>query len=158
MKFITLFLQAAGGNAQQGGSMGFLLMIILIFVVMWLFMIRPQQKKQKEVEKFREGLKKGDKVVTIGGIYGTVVEVKEKTLILEVDQNVKIKAEDMAGSDEEDPNTYDQTIVNVSVTPNGFLIFWANRPLRYGIIGGLAAFVALFIFLLAWKRKKEQKR
>jgi preprotein translocase subunit YajC len=93
MKFITLFLQAAGGNAQQGGSMGFLLMIILIFVVMWLFMIRPQQKKQKEVEKFREGLKKGDKVVTIGGIYGTVVEVKEKTLILEVDQNVKIKVD-----------------------------------------------------------------
>ncbi|MBR5059711.1 MAG: hypothetical protein IKX06_02950, partial [Clostridia bacterium] len=73
-------------------------------------------------------------------------------------QNVKIKAEDMAGSDEEDPNTYDQTIVNVSVTPNGFLIFWANRPLRYGIIGGLAAFAALFIFLLVWKRKKEQKR
>jgi preprotein translocase subunit YajC len=93
MKFITLFLQAAGGSAQQGGSMGFLLMIILIFVVMWLFMIRPQQKKQKEVEKFREGLKKGDKVVTIGGIYGTVVEVKEKTLILEVDQNVKIKVD-----------------------------------------------------------------
>ena len=73
--------------------MGFLLMIILIFVVMWLFMIRPQQKKQKEVEKFREGLKKGDKVVTIGGIYGTVVEVKDKTLILEIDQNVKIKVD-----------------------------------------------------------------
>ena len=73
-------------------------------------------------------------------------------------QNVKIKAEDMAGSDEEDPNTYDQTIMNVSVTPNGFLIFWANRPLRYGIIGGLAAFAALFIFLLVRKRKKEQKR
>jgi preprotein translocase subunit YajC len=94
MKFITLFLQAqaAGANAQ-GSSMGFLLMIILIFVVMWLFMIRPQQKKQKEVEKFREGLKKGDKVVTIGGIYGTVVEVKDKTLILEIDQNVKIKVD-----------------------------------------------------------------
>ncbi|MBR0534441.1 MAG: preprotein translocase subunit YajC [Bacteroidales bacterium] len=95
MKFITFFLQAqaAGGNAQAGGSMGFLLMIVLIFFVMWLFMIRPQQKKQKEVEQFRQGLKKGDKVVTIGGIYGTVVEVKEKTLILEVDQNVKIKVD-----------------------------------------------------------------
>jgi preprotein translocase subunit YajC len=94
MTFITFFLQAqaAGANAQ-GSSMGFLLMIILIFVVMWLFMIRPQQKKQKEVEKFREGLKKGDKVVTIGGIYGTVVEVKDKTLILEIDQNVKIKVD-----------------------------------------------------------------
>lgn len=73
--------------------MGFLLMIVLIFVVMWLFMIRPQQKKQKEVEKFRQGLKKGDKVVTIGGIYGTVVEVKDSTLLLEVDQNVKIKVD-----------------------------------------------------------------
>ena len=93
MKFLTLFLQAAGGSAQTGSSMGFLLMIVLIFVVMWLFMIRPQQKKQKEVEKFRQGLKKGDKVVTIGGIYGTVVEVKDNTLFLEIDQNVKIKVD-----------------------------------------------------------------
>ena len=94
MKFLTLFLQAAGGaQTTAGGSMGFLLMIILIFVVMWLFMIRPQQKKQKEVEKFRQGLKKGDKVVTIGGIYGTVVEVKDNTLFLEIDQNVKIKVD-----------------------------------------------------------------
>ncbi len=73
-------------------------------------------------------------------------------------QNVKIKAEDMAGTDENDPYKFDQTIVNVSVTPNGFLIFWANRPLRYGVIGGLAAFVALFIFLLVWKKKKGQRR
>lgn len=93
MKFLTLFLQAAGANAQGGGSMGFLLMIVLIFVVMWLFMIHPQQKKQKEIEKFRQGLKKGDKVVTIGGIYGTVVEVKDNTLFLEIDQNVKIKVD-----------------------------------------------------------------
>ena len=93
MKFLTLFLQAAGANAQAGSSMGFLLMIVLIFVVMWLFMIRPQQKKQKEIEKFRQGLKKGDKVVTLGGIYGTVVEVKDNTLFLEIDQNVKIKVD-----------------------------------------------------------------
>lgn len=93
MKFLTLFLQAAGANAQAGSSMGFLLMIVLIFVVMWLFMIRPQQKKQKEIEKFRQGLKKGDKVVTIGGIYGIVVEVKDNTLFLEIDQNVKIKVD-----------------------------------------------------------------
>ena len=60
---------------------------------MWFFMIRPQRKQQKELQKFREGLKKGDKVVTIGGIYGTVVEVKEKTLLLEVDSNVKIRVD-----------------------------------------------------------------
>lgn len=95
MNLIT-FLQAAGSaagaTAQQGGwSMW--IMLILIIVVMWFFMIRPQRKQQKELQKFREGLQKGDKVVTIGGIYGTVVEVKEKTLLLEVDSNVKIKVD-----------------------------------------------------------------
>lgn len=68
-------------------------MLILIFVVMWFFMIRPQRKQQKELQKFREGLKKGDKVVTIGGIYGTVTEVKDKTLLLEIDSNVKIRVD-----------------------------------------------------------------
>ncbi len=67
------------------------IMLILIIVVMWFFMIRPQRKQQKELQKFRDGLKKGDKVVTVGGIYGTVVEVKDNTLILEIDTNVKIK-------------------------------------------------------------------
>ena len=69
------------------------IMLILIIVVMWFFMIRPQRKQQKELQKFRDGLKKGDKVVTIGGIYGTVLEVKDKTLLLEVDNNVKIKVD-----------------------------------------------------------------
>ena len=91
MKFLTFFLQTSGSSA--GGSLSFLIMIVLIFLVMWLLMIRPQQKKQKEIEKFRQQLKKGDKVVTIGGIYGTVADVKDNTLILEVDQNVKIKVD-----------------------------------------------------------------
>lgn len=68
-------------------------MFILIIVVMWFFMIRPQRKQQKELQKFRDGLQKGDKIVTIGGIYGTVVEIKEKTLLIEVDSNVKIKVD-----------------------------------------------------------------
>ena len=67
------------------------IMLALIFVVMWFFMIRPQRKQQKELQNFRDGLKKGDKVVTIGGIYGTVCEVKEGTILLEVDNNVKIR-------------------------------------------------------------------
>lgn len=95
MNFIT-FLQAAGtetGTTAQGGGWSMFIMLILIIVVMWFFMIRPQRKQQKELQKFREGLQKGDKVVTIGGIYGTVVEVKEKTLLLEVDSNVKIKVD-----------------------------------------------------------------
>lgn len=67
------------------------IMLLLVFVVMWFFMIRPQRKQQKELQTFRDGLKKGDKVVTVGGIYGTVVEVKENSLLLEVDRDVKIR-------------------------------------------------------------------
>ena len=96
MEFITLLqTQAASGaqNGAAGSSWSMWIMLILIFVVMWFFMIRPQRKQQKELQKFREGLKKGDKVVTIGGIYGTVLEVKEKTLLLEVDSNVKIRVD-----------------------------------------------------------------
>ena len=89
MNFITL-LQAAPA-AQQGGSWSMWIMLALIFVVMWFFMIRPQKKQQKELQNFRDGLKKGDKVVTIGGIYGTVCEVKEGTILMEVDNNVKIR-------------------------------------------------------------------
>jgi preprotein translocase subunit YajC len=56
----------------QGGGLSMWIMLALIFGVMWLFMIRPQRKQQKELQAFRDSLKKGDKVVTIGGIYGTV--------------------------------------------------------------------------------------
>ena len=86
------FLQAAQGG-QMGGGISMLLMIALIFVVMWLFMIRPQQKRQKELNSFREGLKKGDKVVTAGGIYGTVLEVNDNKVMLEIDKDVKIKVD-----------------------------------------------------------------
>ena len=89
MNFITL-LQAAPA-AQQGGGWSMWIMLALIFVVMWFFMIRPQKKQQKELQNFRDGLKKGDKVVTIGGIYGTVCEVKESTVLMEVDNSVKIR-------------------------------------------------------------------
>ena len=64
--------------SQQGGGMQMLIMMALIIAVMYFFMIRPQQKKQKEMQNFRNSLKKGDKIVTIGGIYGTVAEVKEQ--------------------------------------------------------------------------------
>ena len=68
-------------------------MLILIFVVMWFFMIRPQRKQQKELEKFRNSLKRGDKVVTIGGIYGVVDEIKEKQVIIKVDGDTKLKVD-----------------------------------------------------------------
>ena len=94
MNFITL-LQAAPA-AQQGGGMSMWIMLALIFVVMWFFMIRPQKKQQKELQNFRDSLKKGDKVVTIGGIYGTVAEIKEDSVLIEVDHNVKIRVSKQA--------------------------------------------------------------
>lgn len=68
-------------------------MLILIFVIMWFFMIRPQRKQQKELEKFRNALKKGDKVVTIGGIYGEVTEIKDRTVIIKVDGETKLRVD-----------------------------------------------------------------
>ena len=86
------FLQAQGGQ-QGGGGLTMLLMLALIFVVMWLFMLRPQQKRQKELNNFRDNLKKGDKVVTVGGIYGTILEVNDNKVMLEIDKDVKIKVD-----------------------------------------------------------------
>ena len=60
---------------------------------MWLFMIRPQKKQQKEMQEFRNSLKKGDKVVTVGGIYGEIVEVSEKTVLIKVDGDVKLRVD-----------------------------------------------------------------
>ena len=67
--------------------------LILIVVVFYFFMIRPQVKRQKETRQFRESLKKGDNVVTTGGIYGKIVEIKEKTVILQIDKEVNIKVD-----------------------------------------------------------------
>ena len=92
MMFFTL-LQAEAAAPKGGGNLSFLLMLAVIFVIMWLFMIRPQQKRQKELNKFREGLSKGDKVVTAGGIYGKVVSVEGSKVLLEIDENVKIKVD-----------------------------------------------------------------
>ena len=89
-------LQAAQAAPAQGGGMSMWIMLALIFVVMWFFMIRPQRKQQKELQNFRDSLKKGDKVVTIGGIYGTVVEIKEESVLIEVDSNVKIRVSKQA--------------------------------------------------------------
>ena len=83
-------------TAQTGGNFSFLIMMVLIFAVMYFFMIRPQQKKQKELAKWRDSIQKGDKVVTIGGIYGVVAEVKEQYVLVEVDNNVKLRVDKSA--------------------------------------------------------------
>jgi preprotein translocase subunit YajC len=82
-----LMMQPQGQEANPWMSM---LPLLLIIVVFYFFMIRPQMKRQKEIRKFRESLAKGDKVVTTGGIYGKIVEVKETTIILEIAKDVNI--------------------------------------------------------------------
>ncbi|MCQ2181729.1 MAG: preprotein translocase subunit YajC [Bacteroidales bacterium] len=91
MKLLTLLDAAA--PAQQGGGASMWIMLILIFVIMWLFMIRPQRKQQKELEKFRSELKKGDKVITAGGIYGTVAEIQDTNILMKIDGDVKIRVD-----------------------------------------------------------------
>ncbi len=100
MNILTLasLLQAtapagAGQQPQAGGGGMFWIMIIAMFVIMWLFMIRPQRKQQKELEKFRNSLKRGDKVVTAGGIYGTVDEIKDRSVLIKVDGEVKLRVD-----------------------------------------------------------------
>jgi preprotein translocase subunit YajC len=80
----------------KGGGMSMWIMLALMFAVMYFFMIRPQKKQQKELQNFRDSLKKGDKVVTIGGIYGTVTEIKEASVLIEVDNGVKIRVSKQA--------------------------------------------------------------
>ncbi|MGI5076382.1 preprotein translocase subunit YajC [Treponema maltophilum] len=86
--YIVPVLQAA---AQQGGILGMVLPIALIFVIFYVFIIRPQNKKQKETQKMIDALKKGDKVVTIGGIHGVISSVKDQTIIVKVDDDAKIE-------------------------------------------------------------------
>lgn len=96
MNSLFVFLQAGGAAASGegggfGGNMSFLVMMLLLFVVMYFFMIRPQQKKQKEIKKMRESLGKGDKIITAGGVYGTIVDVKDLYFMVEIDNNVKVR-------------------------------------------------------------------
>ena len=93
MPFIS-FLQTSGGASSASTTAGFLTTIVpfvLIIVIFYFFLIRPQNKKQKETQKMIDALKKGDKVVTIGGIHGVISSTKEKTVILKIDDNTKVE-------------------------------------------------------------------
>ncbi len=72
---------------------GTFIMMGLMILVLWLFMWRPESKRRKEMAAFRDGLKKGDKIVTAGGIYGVIKEVKETSLLIEVDSNVTLRVD-----------------------------------------------------------------
>jgi len=77
----------------QQSMLGMFLPLVAIIVVFYFFMIRPQMKRQKETQKFRDALQRGDKVVTSGGIYGRIDEIKDQIIFLEVAPSVKLKVD-----------------------------------------------------------------
>lgn len=88
-----LFAMAPQGGDSGGGLMSTLIMFGAIFLIFYFMIIRPQQKRTKEREKLLSSIQKGDKVVTSGGLHGIVSSVEEKTVILQVSDNTKLKYE-----------------------------------------------------------------
>ena len=101
MTNILLQVAAGGGNP--------LIFFVLIFGVFWFFMIRPQVKKQKTERKFREEIKKGDKIVTSGGVHGKIASVSEQTVLLDAGEGVKLKIEKSAISLDLSPKKEEET-------------------------------------------------
>lgn len=94
MNLLNILLQAADpAAAQQGSPYSMIIMLVLMGVVFYFFMIKPQQKRQKELAEFRDKLQKGDKVMTVGGIHGIVAEITDTTIIISIAQGVDIAVE-----------------------------------------------------------------
>jgi len=90
MKLLSILLDT---TTASGGGMGMILMMVALFAIMYFFMIRPQQKKQKEVQEMRKNLKVGDRVITSGGIFGKIKEVEDMAFIIEIAEGVKVKVD-----------------------------------------------------------------
>ena len=90
-----LLMAPQGQGAQQNGWYSFL-PLVLIIVVFYFFFIRPQMKRSKDLKKFKEILQKGQKIITIGGIHGRIVEIQETTFTIEVENNVRLRIEKSA--------------------------------------------------------------
>jgi preprotein translocase subunit YajC len=107
MNLINIILAAQ--PSEGGSAFTSFIPLLLIIVVFYLFFIRPQLKKQKEARKYREALKKGDRIVTIGGIHGRISEVQEKTFTIEIAPEVRVRIEKSAvaqdGTPEQDLST-----------------------------------------------------
>lgn len=102
-----VFLQEGGSGGQGGGGIESLVLMIGVIVILYFFMIRPQMKRQKKDKEFRQSIQKGDKVVTAGGIYGRIVSMDEKSVLLSIDEGTKIRIDRnvvarYAGSDQDD--------------------------------------------------------
>ena len=94
---ILLMAQPSGGASGNSSSTWYsFLPLILIVVVFYLFFIRPQMKRSKDQKKFRESLEKGQKVITIGGIHGRIVEIQDTTVTIEVEGQVRLRVEKSA--------------------------------------------------------------
>ena len=86
----TIFLQA---QAQQGSGWTSIIMMAAVVLIFWLFMIRPQQKRQKEVQRKREALSTGDRIVTSGGLYGVIRDIKETEFVVEIAEGVRVRVD-----------------------------------------------------------------
>ena len=93
---IILYAQQAGTKNDQVSMWSTLIMIVLLILIFWLFFIRPQSKKNKEMQKFRDNLKKGDHIVTIGGIHGKITDIDGNTVIVETEGQGKLRIEKSA--------------------------------------------------------------
>ena len=91
METLAYAADAAQGGATGSGLGSMLFPLVLMFVIFYFLLIRPQQKKQKEHRNMLQNLKKGDKVITSGGLYGIVVKVTEKDVVLEVAEKVNLR-------------------------------------------------------------------
>lgn len=87
----TILLQATTAEGAQGAGWMNMIMLLLIFVIFYFFMIRPQTKRQKEIKKFQDSLENGKTVITQGGIYGRIREVKDNYVLVEIADGVKIR-------------------------------------------------------------------
>lgn len=88
MNLLTVMLQTQGG-----GDLSFIFMMVAIFAIMYFFMIRPQNKKQKEIANFRKNLEVGQSIITAGGIYGKIKEIEDNAVVVEIASGVKIKVD-----------------------------------------------------------------
>jgi preprotein translocase subunit YajC len=95
---INQVILMAGSSGKEGSSIMSFIPIIIIFVIFYFFMIRPQIKKQKDQKKYMEELKKGDKIITIGGIHGKIAEINDTTFMIEVEGGVRLKIQKSAVS------------------------------------------------------------
>jgi preprotein translocase subunit YajC len=94
MLLLNVLLQAApAGGGEGAGSYSFILMIVAMVAIFYFFMIRPQQKRQKDIQRSREAMKINDKVILAGGIHGRIKEVADTTMIIEVSEGVRIRVD-----------------------------------------------------------------